>query len=111
MPRGEQPVNAGRHQILDRNSIANARLGGLEKDLHLTDVQYQTALMILFVGFPFRPPSFIFYADETDTRSTPQPGYILCMVYVHPPCSIISHLPTQTLQHAPLHCQATLLYP
>jgi hypothetical protein len=28
--------------ILDRNAIANARLGGLEDDLGLSDVQYQT---------------------------------------------------------------------
>lgn len=34
--------------ILDRNAIANARLGGLEADLGITDVQYQTAVMVLW---------------------------------------------------------------
>lgn len=34
--------------ILDRNAIANARLGGLEDDLGITDVQYQTAVMVLW---------------------------------------------------------------
>lgn len=31
--------------VLDRNAIANARLGGLEEDLGLSDSQYQTAIM------------------------------------------------------------------
>lgn len=34
--------------ILDRNAIANARLGGLEESLGIDDVQYQTAVMILW---------------------------------------------------------------
>ena len=34
--------------ILDRNAIANARLGGLEKTLGIDDVQYQTAVMVLW---------------------------------------------------------------
>lgn len=34
--------------ILDRNAIANARLGGLEDTLGLGDTQYQTAVMILW---------------------------------------------------------------
>jgi hypothetical protein len=38
-------------QILDRNSIANARLGGLEADLKLHGVQYQTALSVLWAGY------------------------------------------------------------
>lgn len=32
--------------ILDRNAIANARLGGLEADLGMSDSQYQTAIMV-----------------------------------------------------------------
>ncbi|ODV78243.1 transporter of nicotinic acid [Suhomyces tanzawaensis NRRL Y-17324] len=36
---------------LDRNNIASARLGGLEKDLNLVGSQYQTAISILFVGY------------------------------------------------------------
>lgn len=34
--------------ILDRNAIANARLGGLEESLNIDDRQYQTAVMILW---------------------------------------------------------------
>ncbi|KAF2655464.1 retrograde regulation protein 2 [Lophiostoma macrostomum CBS 122681] len=37
--------------ILDRNAIANARLGGLEKSLGIDDVQYQTAVMVLWAGY------------------------------------------------------------
>lgn len=36
---------------LDRNNIASARLGGLEKDLGLHGSQYQTCISILFVGY------------------------------------------------------------
>ncbi|KAL3486804.1 major facilitator superfamily domain-containing protein [Aspergillus germanicus] len=36
---------------LDRNNIAAARLAGLEKDLGLVGVQYQTCVSILFVGY------------------------------------------------------------
>lgn len=37
--------------ILDRNAIANARLGGLEDDLGLTGVQYQTAVSAVWAGY------------------------------------------------------------
>ncbi|GAB1217227.1 hypothetical protein ATERTT37_006463 [Aspergillus terreus] len=37
--------------ILDRSNIANARLGGLQEDLGLSDSQYQTAVAIMFVGY------------------------------------------------------------
>ncbi|PNS20349.1 hypothetical protein CAC42_5799 [Sphaceloma murrayae] len=37
--------------ILDRNNFTNARLGGLEDDIGLTDHQYQTGLMIMYVGY------------------------------------------------------------
>ncbi|KAF1958251.1 MFS general substrate transporter [Byssothecium circinans] len=36
---------------LDRNNIAAARLGGLEDDLGINDVQYSTCLSILYVGY------------------------------------------------------------
>ncbi|CAO3595008.1 unnamed protein product [Absidia cylindrospora] len=36
---------------LDRNNIGNARLGGLEKDLHLEGNDYYTALTIFFAGY------------------------------------------------------------
>ncbi|KAK4945976.1 hypothetical protein LTR10_014778 [Elasticomyces elasticus] len=37
--------------ILDRNAIANARLGGLEDTLQINDKQYQTAVMVLWAGY------------------------------------------------------------
>lgn len=37
--------------FIDRNNFANARLRGLEDDLNLTDVQYQTCISILLVGY------------------------------------------------------------
>ncbi|KAK2762291.1 hypothetical protein FQN54_001301 [Arachnomyces sp. PD_36] len=36
---------------LDRNNIAAAKLAGLEDDLGLTDVQFETSVSILFVGY------------------------------------------------------------
>lgn len=33
-----------------RNNIAAARLAGLERDLNLSSVEFQTAVSILFVG-------------------------------------------------------------
>ncbi|RHZ51663.1 putative MFS transporter [Aspergillus thermomutatus] len=36
---------------IDRNNYPAARLQGLERDLKLTDAQYQTGLSILFVGY------------------------------------------------------------
>ncbi|KAI5966832.1 uncharacterized protein KGF55_000241 [Candida pseudojiufengensis] len=36
---------------IDRNNIASARLGGLEKDLGLKGNQYQICISILFVGY------------------------------------------------------------
>lgn len=38
---------------LDQNAIANARLNGLEKDLHLKGSQYNTCISILYVGYLF----------------------------------------------------------
>lgn len=37
--------------ILDRNTIAHARLGGLQEGLELTDHMYQTALMVMWAGY------------------------------------------------------------
>jgi hypothetical protein len=37
--------------VLDRNAIANARLGGLEASLGIDDVEYQTAVMVLWAGY------------------------------------------------------------
>ncbi|KAF8896934.1 putative pantothenate transporter [Mucidula mucida] len=36
---------------LDRQNIAAAKLANLEEDLNLTDVQYQTCISLLFVGY------------------------------------------------------------
>ncbi|KAL4791221.1 major facilitator superfamily domain-containing protein [Aspergillus venezuelensis] len=44
--------------FIDRNNFANARLKGLEADLALSDVQYQTCISILLVGYiAFQIPS------------------------------------------------------
>ena len=37
--------------FIDRNNFANARLKGLEDDLNLSDVQYQTCISIFLVGY------------------------------------------------------------
>lgn len=37
--------------FIDRNNFANARLQGLEEDLNLSDVEYQTCISILLVGY------------------------------------------------------------
>jgi hypothetical protein len=39
--------------ILDRSNIANARLGGLQEDLKLSDSQYQTGVAIMVSKFTF----------------------------------------------------------
>ncbi|KAM0746195.1 putative MFS transporter [Meredithblackwellia eburnea MCA 4105] len=36
---------------IDRGNIASARLGGLQKELGLNSIQYQTCISILFVGY------------------------------------------------------------
>ncbi|KAJ3575518.1 hypothetical protein NPX13_g4006 [Xylaria arbuscula] len=36
---------------LDRQNLASARLAGIEEDLGISDVQYQTCVSILFVGY------------------------------------------------------------
>ncbi|KAL2260112.1 hypothetical protein VTK26DRAFT_6003 [Humicola hyalothermophila] len=36
---------------IDRNNIAAARLAGLERDLNLSSVEFQTSVSILFVGY------------------------------------------------------------
>lgn len=46
--------------FLDRSSIGNAKLYGLEQDIHITDHQYLTALTIFFVTYSvFEVPSNI----------------------------------------------------
>jgi hypothetical protein len=36
---------------LDRQNIASAKLASIQKDLHMSDVQYQTCISLLFVGY------------------------------------------------------------
>lgn len=36
---------------LDRNNIAAVRLAGLQTELNLSSVEYQTTVSILFVGY------------------------------------------------------------
>lgn len=58
--------------ILDRNNFTNARLGGLEDDLKLSDHQYNTCLMIMYVGYLlFQFPSNVILSNF------PRPGLYL----------------------------------
>ena len=36
---------------LDRQNIASAKLANIERDLNLSDVEYQTCVSLLFVGY------------------------------------------------------------
>jgi hypothetical protein len=40
---------------LDRQNIAAAKLADIDKDLSLSDVQYQTCISLLFVGYSMLP--------------------------------------------------------
>lgn len=37
--------------FLDRSNVANAKLDGLTKDLHMTGNQYLTGLTVFFIGY------------------------------------------------------------
>lgn len=57
---------------MDRNNFTNARLGGLEDDLKLSDHQYNTCLMIMYVGYLlFQFPSNVILSNF------PRPGLYL----------------------------------
>lgn len=59
--------------FIDRNNFANARLKGLEADLRLTDVEYQTCISILLVGYvAMQIPSNLIL------NSVSRPGWYLC---------------------------------
>ncbi|KAI1814434.1 MFS general substrate transporter [Poronia punctata] len=59
---------------LDRQNIASARLAGLQEDLGMTDVQYQTAVSILFIGYILaQTPSNLLASKIT------WPGIYICM--------------------------------
>lgn len=65
-------TDVGHHSILDRNNFTNARLGGIEDDLGLTDHQYNTGLMIMYVGYLlFQLPSNVILSKF------PRPGLYL----------------------------------
>lgn len=71
----EIPLSSSKHNnnsILDRNNFTNARLGGLEDDIGLTGHQYNTCLMIMYVGYLlFQFPSNVILSKF------PRPGYYL----------------------------------
>ena len=50
---GKQPILWAMYFLnyLDRNALPQARLNGLEKDLNLKGVEYNTSISILFVGY------------------------------------------------------------
>ncbi|KAF1846059.1 putative pantothenate transporter [Cucurbitaria berberidis CBS 394.84] len=63
--------------ILDRSNIANAKLGGIAKDLKLTGTQYQTAVSIMFVGYLLgQIPSNIILTRVKPSR------YIPCAIFL-----------------------------
>lgn len=51
---------------LDRQNIASAKLAGIEKDLHMSPVDYQTAVSILFC-------SYSMLSSKSITHPTTQP--------------------------------------
>lgn len=59
--------------FIDRNNFANARLRGLQTDLHLSDVQYATCLSILLVGYVVFQLPF-----NMILNSTTKPSWYLC---------------------------------
>lgn len=60
--------------FIDRNNFSNARLKGLQKDLGLSDVQYQTCISILLVGYVcMQIPSNMILNYIT------RPGWFLCV--------------------------------
>ncbi|KAE8361147.1 major facilitator superfamily domain-containing protein [Aspergillus caelatus] len=71
--------------ILDRSNIANARLGGLQEDLGLSDNQYQTAVALMFVGYLLgQVPSNIILTRVKPSRYIPAAifvwgGISICM--------------------------------
>ncbi|KAI2814343.1 hypothetical protein CBS63078_5247 [Aspergillus niger] len=75
--------------ILDRSNIANARLGGLQEDLGLSDTQYQTAVAIMFVGYLLgQVPSNILLTRLKPSRYIPAAIFIwggisICMAAAH----------------------------
>ncbi|PYH72084.1 pantothenate transporter [Aspergillus vadensis CBS 113365] len=81
--------------ILDRSNIANARLGGLQEDLGLSDTQYQTAVAIMFVGYLVgQVPSNILLTRLKPSRYIPAAIFIwggisICMAAVHGYAGII----------------------
>ncbi|KAJ5312086.1 hypothetical protein PENANT_c011G00029 [Penicillium antarcticum] len=63
--------------ILDRSNIANARLGGLQVDLNLSDTQYQTGVAIMFVGYLLgQVPSNIILSRLKPSRYIPTTIFI-----------------------------------
>lgn len=59
--------------FIDRNNFSNARLKGLQTDLHLSDIQYATCLSILLVGYVlFQLPS------NMVLNSIKRPSWYLC---------------------------------
>ncbi|KAF4556376.1 MFS-type transporter-like protein 11 [Elsinoe fawcettii] len=61
---------------LDRNALPQARLNGIERDLNLRGVQYNTAISILFVGYLLmQVPSNMFL-----TKTRPSIYLSICMI-------------------------------
>ncbi len=62
---------------LDRNAIALARLSSLERDLNLTDTQYQTCVSVLFAGYVIVGV----FSSMLLTRVKPAPFLVATMMF------------------------------
>ncbi|KFY91883.1 hypothetical protein V500_04415 [Pseudogymnoascus sp. VKM F-4518 (FW-2643)] len=72
---------------LDRNSIGNARIMGVQKDLHMTDDQFYNCLTMFFVGYivflvPANVTSRIFKPNRSVGVAVIYFGVILCCMGV-----------------------------
>ncbi|KAG2365503.1 major facilitator superfamily domain-containing protein [Suillus spraguei] len=80
--------------LIDRANITNARLQGLEKDLHLHGQQYATTLSILYVGYIFmQVPGQVSPFIEKQLNVTFLQEYVLTLAgetFYHPSVLFVS---------------------
>lgn len=43
--------NLTTHSYLDRINVSNARLAGMQKDLHMSDVEWSAGISLFYVGY------------------------------------------------------------
>ncbi|PCH35579.1 hypothetical protein WOLCODRAFT_54316, partial [Wolfiporia cocos MD-104 SS10] len=74
---------------IDRVAVTSARLQGLEQDLNLTNIQYNTVIAILFASYaPFQIPSnmviprFLVVCDRLPQLTKTFAGIMVCCVFI-----------------------------